>query len=46
MSGDLNGDGVADLVVGAPGMLNRGCIYIFMGGQEVKLFLKVIRKFF
>jgi len=31
VSGDLNGDGVADLVVGAPGMLNRGCIYIFMG---------------
>jgi hypothetical protein len=29
--GELDGDGLPDLVVGAPGARSAGCIYIFFG---------------
>lgn len=40
-SGDINGDGLDDLIVGAPSFTakgyNEGRIHIFMGNSKVKL---------
>ena len=40
---DLNGDGISDLIIGAPGakgemkdVVNTGEVYIFHGGKEQK----------
>ena len=32
---DLNNDDVPDLVVGAPGQQNKGCLYIFLGNIKL-----------
>ena len=45
--GELDGDGLPDLVVGAPGARSAGCIYIFFGiGSSTSAFSSLFNAFF
>lgn len=33
-AGDMNGDGFNDLLIGAPGVDNRGKLYLYLGGED------------
>lgn len=33
-AGDMNGDGIDDLLIGAPGVAESGMLYLYLGGEE------------